>query len=137
MLPLLASGQFEKFRLSLSSTDRVQRFRDEVDTLSEAAVSLSLQLEKLEQEVSTRTTMLIEQKNALSKERDFVGNLLDTAQAIVLTQNSDGAIISLNAYGEMLTRYTAVSYTHLRAHETELALECRLLLETKNMYDIR
>lgn len=106
MLPLLASGQFEKFRLSLASTDRVQRFRDEVDTLSEAAVSLSLQLEKLEQEVSSRTKMLIEQKNALSKERDFVENLLDTAQAIVLTQNSEGRIMSLNAYGEMLTRYT-------------------------------
>lgn len=45
VLPLLANGQFEKFRLSLASTGRIQRFRDEVDTLSEAAVSLSLQLE--------------------------------------------------------------------------------------------
>jgi len=106
VLPLLANGQFEKFRLSLASNDRLQRFRDEVDTLSEAAVSLSLQLEKLEQEVSTRTKMLIEQKNELSKERDFVENLLDTAQAIVLTQNVEGKIMSLNAYGEMLTRYT-------------------------------
>ncbi|QOJ23689.1 MAG: EAL domain-containing protein [Gammaproteobacteria bacterium] len=106
VLPLLANGQFEKFRLSLAANDRVQRFRDEVDTLSEAAVSLSLQLEKLEQEVSTRTRMLIEQKNELSKERDFVENLLDTAQAIVLTQNAEGKIMSLNAYGEMLIRYT-------------------------------
>ncbi|OQW80733.1 MAG: GGDEF domain-containing protein, partial [Proteobacteria bacterium ST_bin16] len=65
VLPLLANGQFERFRLSVASTDRAQRFRDEVDTLSEAAVSLSLQLEKLEQEVSTRTRMLIEQKNEL------------------------------------------------------------------------
>ena len=106
VLPLLANGEFERFRLSLNSTDRVQRFRDEVDTLSEAAVLLSLQLEKLEQEVSTRTKMLIEQKNELSRERDFVENLLDTAQAIVLTQNSEGRIMSLNAYGEMLMRYT-------------------------------
>ncbi|WP_242447349.1 bifunctional diguanylate cyclase/phosphodiesterase [Nitrosomonas supralitoralis] len=106
VLPLLASGQFEKFRLSLASTGRVQRFRDEVDTLSEAAVSLSLQLEKLEQEVSNRTEMLIEQKDELSKERDFVKHLLDTAQAIVLTQDSDGRIMSLNEYGEMLTQYT-------------------------------
>lgn len=45
VLPLLASGQFEKFRLSLTSADRAPHFRDEVDTLSEAAVSLSLQLE--------------------------------------------------------------------------------------------
>lgn len=106
VLPLLANGQFERFRLSVASTDRAQRFRDEVDTLSEAAVSLSLQLEKLEQEVSTRTTMLIEQKNELGRERDFVENLLDTAQAIVLTQSSEGRIMSLNAYGEMLMRYT-------------------------------
>ena len=28
--------------------------------------------------------------------------------------------------------YTAVSYTHLRAHETVLDLVCRLLLEKKN-----
>lgn len=106
VLPLLANGQFERFRLSVASTDRAQRFRDEVDTLSEAAVSLSLQLEKLEQEVSTRTKMLIEQKNELGRERDFVENLLDTAQAIVLTQNSEGQVMSLNAYGEMLMRYT-------------------------------
>ncbi len=105
-LPLLASGQFENFRLSLASTERMQRFRDEVDTLSEAAVALSLQLEKLELKVSSRTKMLIEQRDELSKERDFVENLLDTAQAIVLTQNSSGKVISLNAYGEMLTRYT-------------------------------
>ncbi len=105
-LPLLANGQFENFRSSLASTDRIQRFRDEVDTLSEAAVALSLQLEKLELKVSTRTKMLIEQRDELSRERDFIENLLDTAQAIVLTQNPSGKIISLNAYGEMLTRYT-------------------------------
>ena len=30
----------------------------------------------------------------------------------------------------------AVSYTHLRAHETVLDLVCRLLLETKNKHKI-
>ena len=30
----------------------------------------------------------------------------------------------------------AVSYTHLRAHETVLDLVCRLLLEKKNLLDI-
>lgn len=105
-LPLLAKGQFEKFRLALASIGRIQHFKDEIDTLSEAAVALSLQLEKLEVKVSTRTKMLIDQRDALSKERDFVEHLLDTAQAIVLTQNSEGKIISLNAYGEILTRYT-------------------------------
>eukprot|EP00831_Metopus_contortus_P026157 TRINITY_DN22335_c0_g1_i3.p4 TRINITY_DN22335_c0_g1~~TRINITY_DN22335_c0_g1_i3.p4 ORF type:complete len:109 (-),score=26.88 TRINITY_DN22335_c0_g1_i3:96-422(-) len=31
-------------------------------------------------------------------------------------------------------RYTAVSYTHLRAHETSLHLVCRLLLEKKKKH---
>ncbi|UJP05722.1 MAG: EAL domain-containing protein [Nitrosomonas sp.] len=111
LLPLLASGQFEKFRSSLAPAENTPRIRDEVDTLIEAAVSLSLQLEKLEQEVTSRTQMLIEQKNALRKEKDFVENLLDTAQVVVITQDFKGNIISLNAYGEMLLSY---SETELR-----------------------
>lgn len=107
-LPLLASGQFEKFRESLTIPEKITNSADEVDTLSEAAITLSHQLEKLELRVSSRTKMLIEQRDELSRERDFVKNLLDTAQVIVLTQNSHGKIISLNAYGEMLTRYTEV-----------------------------
>lgn len=106
-LPLLASGQFENFRQSITASDQVRNSTDEVDTLSEAAITLSHQLEKLELKISSRTKMLIEQRDELSRERDFVNNLLNTAQAIVLTQNSSGKIISLNAYGEMLTRYTA------------------------------
>ncbi len=105
-LPLLASGQFESFRQSLFVSELIRNSRDEVDTLSEAAITLSHQLEKLELRISSRTKMLIEQRDELSRERDFVKNLLDTAQAIVLTQNSAGRIITLNGYGEMLTRYT-------------------------------
>ena len=42
----------------------------------------------------------------------------------VVRQNKD----SLNLYG-----IAAVSYTHLRAHETVLDLVCRLLLEKKKI----
>ncbi len=106
-LPLLASGQFEDFRHSLRLTEKKQFYRDEIDMLHDAAVKLSVQLEDLEHKVSTRTQLLIQQKDELSRERDFVANLLDTAQVIVLTQNSEGKIISMNAYGEMLTYYSA------------------------------
>lgn len=105
-LPLLASGQFEDFRHSLTLTNKKQIYRDEIDMLYDAAVKLSVQLEDLEQKVSSRTKLLIQQKDELSRERDFVANLLDTAQVIVLTQNSGGKIISMNAYGEMLTYYS-------------------------------
>jgi len=104
-LPLLANARFENFRIALLSTERKHAFKDEIDMLYEAAVTLSIQLERLENQVSSRTELLIEQRDELSKERDFVANLLDSAQVIVLTQNANGKIISLNAHGEMLTQY--------------------------------
>ena len=105
-LPLLASGQFEDFRHSLTLTKKKRKYKDEIDMLYNSAVKLSVQLEDLEHKVTSRTQLLIQQKDELSKERDFVANLLDTAQVIVLTQNSSGKIISMNAYGEMLTYYS-------------------------------
>ncbi len=104
-LPLLANRNFKKFRASLLLTKSKYQVNDEIDVLYKAAATLSHQLEELEEKVSYRTKMLIEQKNELSKERDFVANLLDTAQVIVLTQNANGNILTLNSYGEMLTHY--------------------------------
>ncbi len=123
-LPLLANGEFDRFRKSIMLSKGNSRVHDEIDTLVEAAVSLSLQLEKLEQEVSTRTKMLIEQKDELRKEKDFVENLLDTAQVIVITQNNHGIIISLNAFGEMLLHYSEAdlqgrSFLHVLIPEYE------------------
>ena len=49
----------------------------------------------------------------------------------------NGTVVSEVAVGTSLTPtpgmqwYVAVSYTHLRAHETVLDLVCRLLLEKK------
>ncbi|SFP47733.1 PAS domain S-box-containing protein/diguanylate cyclase (GGDEF) domain-containing protein [Nitrosomonas cryotolerans] len=105
-LPLLANGKFESFRSTLFSAELKKKFRDEIDMLYEAAMTLSLQLERLENEVSSRTKILIQQRDELSKERDFIAHLLDSAQVIVLTQDLSGKIISLNTYGEMLTHYT-------------------------------
>ena len=52
-----------------------------------------------------------------------------------------GNIESVDIDSQMRTAYLdyamsviAVSYTHLRAHETVLDLVCRLLLEKKNNY---
>ncbi|MDP1558797.1 MAG: EAL domain-containing protein [Nitrosomonas sp.] len=107
-LPLLASNNYDNFRSSLFSTKSKQKFKDEIDVVYEAATTLSYQLEMLKDKVSYRTKILIKQRDELSKERDFVANLLDTAQVIVLTQNASGEINTLNAYGEMLTRYKEV-----------------------------
>lgn len=105
-LPLLAHSNFGKFRSSLHSAGKKQWLRDEIDMLDETAVALSHQLETLETQVADRTQILAGKMDELSKERDFITNLLDIAQVIVLTQNIDGRIMMLNAYGEMLVQYT-------------------------------
>ena len=46
-----------------------------------------------------------------------------------LDYNTEGLIVLTND-GEF-TNFVAVSYTHLRAHETVLDLVCRLLLDNK------
>ena len=74
--------------------------------LDETAVALSYQLEKLEDQVADRTRILARKMDELSKERDFITNLLDIAQVIVITQNANGEIITLNAHGETLIQYT-------------------------------
>ncbi|MGG7056192.1 EAL domain-containing protein [Nitrosomonas sp. ANs5] len=106
ILPLLAGGGFGGFRSALASHQRKRLLEDEIDLLYEASLTLSQRLEKLEKQVAYRTKMLINQRDELSKEKDFIENLLDTAQVIVLTQDADGKIVMLNAYGEMLTRYS-------------------------------
>lgn len=105
-LPLLAHSNFRNFRSSLHSTSQKQWLKDEIDMLDETAVALSYQLEKLESQVADRTRILARKMDELSKERDFITNLLDIAQVIVLTQNANGEIITLNAHGETLIQYT-------------------------------
>jgi len=105
-LPLLARSSFKNFRLELRSAGQKRWMKDEIDLLDETAVALSHQLEKLEDQVADRTRILASKMDELSKERDFINNLLDIAQVIVITQKADGEILTLNAYGETLIQYT-------------------------------
>ena len=57
---------------------------------------------------------------------------IDNAKAYeTLKQSYHKTVQSLVSVVEAKDQYTAVSYTHLRAHETVLDLVCRLLLEKK------
>ena len=71
---------------------------DQVDVLNETAISLSHQLESLNLEVANRMDEII-------REKDFVNNVLNTAQAIILTQNFSQEIIMVNPYGCKLLGY--------------------------------
>ncbi|SCX42242.1 PAS domain S-box-containing protein/diguanylate cyclase (GGDEF) domain-containing protein [Nitrosospira sp. Nsp1] len=104
-LPLLARSSFKNFRSELHTDGQKPWLKDEIGMLDETAVALSYQLEKLEDQVADRTQILARKMNELSKERDFITNLLDIAQVIVMTQNAGGEILTLNAYGETLIQY--------------------------------
>jgi diguanylate cyclase (GGDEF)-like protein len=100
-LPLLGQGAFQRAREIIAIRQRRQRtlLADESDLLDDTAISLSHRLEYLESTVSARTEKLRQQAAQLEQDRDFIQHLLDTAQAVILTQNREGRILSINAFG--------------------------------------
>jgi len=106
-LPLLAEGAFATVRVAISGNRRRRIFSDEVDVLNETAIFLSHQLEALNDEVAKRTEDLSERMEEITRERNFVTNVLDTAQVIILTQNRGHEILMVNSYGQKLTGYSS------------------------------
>lgn len=100
-IPLLGRSAFAEARQQI--VPRLRRLlADEIDTLDEAAIALSHRLETLEKGVAEHASQMEAVLKRISVERDFRQNLLDTAQVIILTQNAEGRILSLNRYGQML-----------------------------------
>ena len=107
-LPKLAASSFQEVRGELSSppTHRIG-YGDELDVLRDSTLELTTQLEQLELSVQERTQKLEDRSEALEQERDFVNSLLNTAQAIILTQSSDGRVMTLNSWGRNLLGITS------------------------------
>ena len=104
-LPWLAEGAFGKIRAAVSQSRLTHLFRDEVDVLNETAVAVSHQLEALNTEVAKQTRDLSERMSEIIQQRNFVTHILDTAQAIILTQNRKNEILMINPYGQAITGY--------------------------------
>lgn len=98
VLPPLATGGYDKVREVLSP--RSQRMSDEIDVLEGTTLALADQLDVLQQEVKQRSDELAERVDELARERDFISNLIDTAQVFIVTQDSEGRINMVNAYLE-------------------------------------
>ncbi|MDO8826253.1 EAL domain-containing protein [Methylophaga sp.] len=94
-LPLLAKQQYQTVRQSISPPQHHQS-TDELDLLETATVSLTTQLEQLHSSVEMQTL-------ALQQERDFVKNLINTAQLIIITLDQQCRITSFNQYAEKIT----------------------------------
>lgn len=106
VLPQLALGGYQDIRDTIARQRNTKWLYDEVDVLDKTTVSLSIQLQKLETQVSDRSTALKQRMYELQRERDFITRLLNTAQVIILTQDIHGNIIMSNEYTRTLTGYS-------------------------------
>ncbi len=98
-LPLLARHQYDQFRNQLKYKSRFLFGYDELDQLNHTALTLTDQLELLENEVQENTRLLTKKSQELAAERDFINQLVETAPIIVITQNPQGEILSINQTG--------------------------------------
>jgi diguanylate cyclase (GGDEF)-like protein/PAS domain S-box-containing protein len=103
-LPLLGDGRWRDARRHLQFRDTAPR--DELSTLEKAALTLASQLESLDTAARNQQNDLAKLVDTLSHERDFISGLLDTAQALILTQDQQGVIRMANHYVETLTGLT-------------------------------
>ena len=100
-LPLLGAGRWQTARHRLPL--RQQKLDDELSGLENATRTLATQLETLDTASRTQQHELENLVETLSHERDFITSLLDTAQALILTQDRRGVIRMANHYVESLT----------------------------------
>lgn len=97
-LPLLAKQQYSEFRRIIGSNDTAFGY-DELDKLNHTALTLTSQLEHLEQEVRENALSLMDKTQALATERDFIHQLVEVAPIIIITQDLNGQILTVNQVG--------------------------------------
>lgn len=105
-LPLLAESKYEDAIHTFERNKRNELFHDEIDHLDASAIKLSHQLKQLEDNVISHEVVLASKIEELRNERDFVNELLNTAQVIIITQDNQGRILLINQYGQQLTGYS-------------------------------
>ncbi|HFD87840.1 MAG TPA: EAL domain-containing protein, partial [Gammaproteobacteria bacterium] len=82
------------------SNKKSHKYQDEVSLLEETILQVAKQLQSLQNEVDERTKSLVKQTHTLERERNFIQGLLDTAPLIILTQDKNGKIITINRFGK-------------------------------------
>lgn len=97
-LPLLVQYQYQLFRKKIHSP-RKHFFIDELEQFSQTAIHVGTQLESLQDNAQKSTDLLLKKTSELQKERDFSTQLIDTAPIIILTQNAQGEVLSINQEG--------------------------------------
>jgi len=104
-LPLLSSKKYKEAKEAFKLGDKKSE-HEEITQLQFAVFQLTSLLEKLDGNVAQRLQLIHAQKNELEKERDFIQNLLNTAQLIILTTDDALKITTFNDYAEKITGFT-------------------------------
>jgi diguanylate cyclase (GGDEF)-like protein/PAS domain S-box-containing protein len=94
-LPLLVQHKYDAFKGKLSPSNSTF-FADEITTLTESAIHVAQQLNKLELDARQNTQLLIQNASALTRQHNFMEQLIDTAPIIIITQSVQGVILSIN-----------------------------------------
>ncbi len=98
-LPYLAKHRYDDFRQVLSDKTNSTLGYDELDLLTQTALTLTDQLEGLEKEIKESVGKLIAQGQELKAEKNFVQQLINVAPILIITQDSNGIILSINQAG--------------------------------------
>ena len=110
-LPSLAS-QHNEFLEKHKHVKSAQRtIYDETDIVRASAIRLAKRLRMLNDRISQRTQQLEDNAAKLASEKAFIDTLLDTAQAVILTQDSAGNIRLVNHYAQWITGYSKQDLT--------------------------
>jgi diguanylate cyclase (GGDEF)-like protein/PAS domain S-box-containing protein len=127
-LPLLSSKKYFEAKEAFKLADKKSE-HEEITQLQFAVFQLTSLLEKLDANVNQRSQLIHAQKNELETDRDFIRNLLNTAQLIILTTDDELNITTFNDYAEKITGFsendmieTAVSRMFPAGNWTEASL---------------
>ncbi len=104
-LPLLSSKKYDEAKDAFKLGDK-KSDHEEITQLQFAVFQLTSLLEKLDGNVYQRSQLILSQKKELENERDFIQNLLNTAQLIILTTDDALKITTFNDYAEKITGFT-------------------------------
>jgi len=101
-LPLLSERKYLSAKRSVNKNQSLFHIDDETDVLVDTTIDLSEQLEKYHAESQDNLQDLAQRTREIEEQKDFVTSLIQTANAIIITQNDHGEILSINDYGEEL-----------------------------------
>lgn len=104
-LPFLSAQKYEEAKVIFDQI-KERTTLAEVNELRIASLQLASLLEEMDSISVRRRQAVHDTSEKLRKERDFIKNLLDTAQLIIMTINEELHVTMFNDYGEKITGFS-------------------------------